>query len=542
MVMKKTIAFSAIFFIFLSCAPSQEKKNTSSHEARAHHAARDYSINKENSYNDLFFDTTRLEKFIKDENIPDKRAENIRAFYNSRNFQYAWFDKDGLTEQAREFWNLHRNYVDLQQDSSLHDQWLHRQMQQLTNDNDDINLNDPSILRTELELTDHFFRYAQSAFTGSIDPKELGWYIPRKKIDAVELLDSLIQAKGRKLDDWAPVNPQYNRMKKELLHYYDIEKAGGWPIIDAREKKVYHKGDSAFVLSQVKARLEITGDLQGNDRSRIFTQKFEDALKHFQQRMGLAADGVLGPNTFKALNVPVQDRIEKIMINMERMRWLPQQPSGNYVLVNIPEFVLRVFENNRPVKTMKVIVGKQGHNTQIFSDKIQYVVFSPYWNVPRSIVRHEILPAMKSNPDYLAAHNMEIVKYQNGLPVIRQRPGPNNALGQVKFIFPNSFNIYLHDTPAQSLFDKNRRTYSHGCIRIEDPLWMAEWLLKDQQEWTEEKIINAMNSGSEKWVKLKHQVPVLITYFTVWVDQEGNVNFRKDIYGHDQKLAAKLFE
>jgi murein L,D-transpeptidase YcbB/YkuD len=539
--MKKLIALSTVFLIFFSCSESQERRSTSSYEAKSN-ATRDYSINKENSYNDLFFDSTEVENFIENEDISEKRADNIRNFYNSRNFQFAWFDKDGLTEQAREFWNLHQNYVDLQKDSSLHDKWLHQQMQQLTDDDEGINLNDPVILKTELELTDHFFRYAKSAFTGNINPRDLGWYIPRKKINAVGLLDSLIQTKGRNLYDWAPVNPQYSAMKQQLLHYYDIEKSGGWPAVDAGDKNVYHKDDSAAVITQVKQRLQITDDMQGNDRSPIFTQQLKDAVEHFQKRMGLSVDGVLGPNTFRELNVPVEDRIEKIMINMERMRWLPQQPSGNYVLVNIPEFVLRVFENNQQIKKMKVVVGKQGHNTQIFSDKIEYVVFSPYWNVPRSIVRDEIVPAMDKNPGYLASHNMEIVKHQNGLPVIRQKPGADNALGRVKFIFPNSFNIYLHDTPAKYLFDKDRRAFSHGCIRIEDPEWMAEWLLRDQKGWTSSQIFDAMHRSSDKWVKLDHEVPVLITYFTVWVDQQGDVNFRKDIYGHDQRVASKLFE
>lgn len=191
---------------------------------------------------------------------------------------------------------------------------------------------------------------------------------------------------------------------------------------------------------------------------------------------------------------------------------------------------------------MNVVVGKEGHNTTIFTGNLNQVVFSPYWNVPRDIVEKEILPAIENDPFYLASNQMEETgETDDGLPVIRQLPGEKNSLGKVKFLFPNSFDIYFHDTPSKSLFSKDRRAYSHGCIRLSDPVKMANYLLRNQPEWTPEKIDEAMNSGEEQFVRLKNPVPVLITYYTAWIDEKGMLNFRDDIYGHDATLAQKMF-
>ena len=190
---------------------------------------------------------------------------------------------------------------------------------------------------------------------------------------------------------------------------------------------------------------------------------------------------------------------------------------------------------------MAVVVGKEGHGTTMFSDDLTTIVFSPYWNVPPSIVKNEILPAIEKNRNYLAKNHMEIVRYSGGLPEIRQLPGEKNSLGRVKFLFPNSFNIYFHDTPAKSLFEKDNRAASHGCIRLSDPVKMANYLLENAPEWTPEKIEEAMNKTVEKWVVLKHSIPVIITYYTAWVDENGQLNFRNDIYNNDTNFAAKMF-
>jgi L,D-transpeptidase YcbB len=241
------------------------------------------------------------------------------------------------------------------------------------------------------------------------------------------------------------------------------------------------------------------------------------------------------------MSVPVIHRIKQILINMNRMRWLPLNPPGQLLEVNIPAFLLHVYDNGKTVFTMPVVVGKDAHSTTIFSDLLTTIVFSPYWNVPPSIVKKEIVPAMDSDANYLEEHNMEITGQENGLPVVRQKPGDQNSLGKVKFLFPNTFNIYFHDTPAKELFNKDIRAYSHGCIRLADAEKMADYLLRDNRKWTPEKIHEAMNSGNEQFVKLKDPVPVFITYYTAWVDENGKLNFRDDIYGHDKEVAEKMF-
>jgi murein L,D-transpeptidase YcbB/YkuD len=220
---------------------------------------------------------------------------------------------------------------------------------------------------------------------------------------------------------------------------------------------------------------------------------------------------------------------------------MAQRQNGNLIVVNIPEFVLHVYEGNKKAFDMDVVVGKEGHNTMMFNGDLNQVVFCPNWNVPQSIVQKEILPAMEKDKNYLEKQNMEITGEEEGTPVIRQLPGEKNALGKVKFLFPNSFNIYFHDTPAKSLFEKDKRAYSHGCIRLKEPEKMADYVLRDQPEWTPEKIEDAMNAGKERFVKVKDPIPVLITYYTAWVDENGQLNFREDIYGHDSDLAKKMF-
>ena len=220
---------------------------------------------------------------------------------------------------------------------------------------------------------------------------------------------------------------------------------------------------------------------------------------------------------------------------------MPSRPSGDLILVNIPEFVLHVYDGKNKVFDINVVVGKEGHNTMMFTGDLNQVVFSPYWNVPPSITRNEILPALAKDPGYLARNNMEQVGMEGDLPKIRQLPGPDNSLGRVKFLFPNSFNIYFHDTNAKGLFNKDKRAYSHGCIRLEEPEKMAQYVLRKQPEWTPERMEEAMNSGVEKYVKVKDPIPVFITYYTAWVDDAGQLNFREDIYDHDKDLIARMF-
>ncbi|MEO9003365.1 MAG: L,D-transpeptidase family protein [Ginsengibacter sp.] len=501
----------------------------------------DTTITKTNAYSSLDLDSMILENYILKNHLQSTMAEEMRNFYKNRNYHFAWFSMAGLTEQARTFYNLHHTYVMADMDTSEYDKKLDTTMDQLLND-DNFILTPQEVTKTELHLTQHFFKFSKEVYEGTIDPLQLQWHIPKKKIDAVSLLDSLIAKNGTKLEDWEPVNRFYPLLKGKLLTYYKMDKNGGWDSI-ILNNKVYRPGDSSEIIPTLKKRLTITGDYSGEDTSFKFTDPLNQALQHAQKRFGLNADGVLGNQTAKELNVSVKDRIEQMLINMERLKWMPNESSGTRLVANIPEFRLHVFNGDQQEFSMKIVVGKAGHNTVIFTDSLDYVVFNPYWNIPQSIVRNEILPSMRRDKNYLRKNNMEQTGYFNGLPVIRQKPGPLNALGRVKFIFPNNYNIYFHDTPAKSLFNLSDRAFSHGCIRLSEPERLADYLLINNPEWTQSRINTMMTQGGKNtWVKLKQKVPVYIVYFTAWVTKDGTLNFRNDIYGHDAKMEKMMFE
>jgi murein L,D-transpeptidase YcbB/YkuD len=523
--------FPAIIVLaaILSCQNSSKKTGNSVER-------RDTTISVANSYNELFFDSLQLENFITLEKLQDSMAMAMRNFYNQRNFQYAWFFKEGMADYAATFLNQQSDYMNYSGDSSILNIVLQTSLDSL-NDTTSYNPPDPLKLKTEFLLTRQFFRYASRAYAGrrDINTKDLGWYIPRKKIDPVGLLDSLLINKGKNLSQYEPLNRQYNLLKDYLLKYYAAEKQGIWQPIIAN-KKSYKPGDTSTTVAQIKKRLLLTGDLAVNDTSLLFTDSLVAAIKRYQHRNGLTEDGVAGPALFSQLNRPISDRIHQILINMERIRWVPAEPATDYLLVNIPEFRLHVYEKGKYKWNMKVVVGAVAHNTVIFNGNLKYIVFSPYWNVPPSIIQKEVVPGMRRNKNYLASHNME---WNNG--AVRQKPGPGNSLGLVKFLFPNSYNIYLHDTPSKSLFGESKRAFSHGCIRLAEPKKLAEYLLRDDPDWNEGNITKAMNSGKEKYVTLKQTIPVFIGYFTAWVDRDGKLNFRDDIYGHDKEMAEHLF-
>ena len=545
----KKILFCVSFFaqLLISCKFSTTNDSESEIESGAETktkkiTARDYTINASNSYSDLFLDSGVVEKFIVEKKFPDTEARRIRSFYNSRNFQFAWFSSDGLTEQGRGFWNLHNNYTSSSEDTTLDNNALKKIMDNLvTNDSISPSANNKTFINTEIQLTSQFIRHTLTAYEEDyVKRKEMERFVPAMKQDALYYADSLLKKKHKNDKYYEDVNPSYGLLKDQLAVYYDIQKNGGWPVISGNKKK-YKKGMAAPEIALIKKRLQLTGDMPAEDTSQVFGDSLVAGVKKFQQRHGLKKDGIITETTLGEMNIPTSQRIQQLLINMDRMRWLPVQPAGDLLIVNIPAFTLHAMEGNKKVFDMNVVVGKDGHATRIFTGNLNQVVFSPYWNVPKSIVEKEILPSIQKDPGYLKRHNMEITGENNGLPEIRQLPGGDNALGKVKFLFPNSFNIYFHDTPSKSLFARDKRAFSHGCIRLSDPEKMANYLLRNNSGWDAKKIQVAMNKGEEKFVVLKKPVPVLITYYTAWVDEEGLLNFREDIYGHDKELNKKMF-
>lgn len=549
MSMKKILFYTAIFCSMMaSCQnKSGDPNNDSSDESDKPESEkkiskRDYSITRANSYSNLFIDSTAMEAFITSKKLDESSARRMRSFYNTRNYQFAWFTSDGLTEQARGFWNLHDYINTYANDTVLKDKDLQKRMEALsTEESLSVSATDKSYINTELTLTQHFIHYMRNNFEkGYVKRKEMERFVPRKKEDPMFQADSLLTKKHKDNKYFEDVHEPYKKLKDQLARYYNIAKQGGWRPVTLSGKSL-KKGASAPAVAEIKRILHLTGDMPGLDTTQVFNDTLEMAVKNFQVRHGYTPDGVIGATVIKEMNVPVEKRLQQILMNMNRMRWMPAEMSGNLIMVNIPEFMLHVYEGNKRAFDMVVVVGKEGHNTMMFNGDLNQIVFSPYWNVPPSIVKNEIMPAISRNPGYLSNQNMEMVSNSGSLPTIRQKPGPGNALGKVKFLFPNNFNIYFHDTPSKSLFARDRRAFSHGCIRLSDPYKMAQYLLRNEPEWTPERINAAMNSGDEKYVKLDKPVPVVITYYTAWVDENGLLNFREDIYKHDQKLAAKMF-
>ena len=494
---------------------------------------RNTTVNKNNAYNNLFLDSAAVEKFITKQHLNDTIADAMRSFYNARNFEYGWFDARGLTEQALGF----RSLYDYSRDTGDINKQLEARLNELASEDDTtISARDAGIIKTELQLMQRFIEYAQHTFD-DLSPSRLEQFIPIKKHRTIELADSVLSGHN----DYDADNPAYKQMKEQLSRYVDITKKGGWVSI-AADKKKYRKGDQGPAIAAIRKRLQVTGELAGNDTAAVFDDALETAVKTYQQHLGYTPSGIITDTLITEMNIPAPARVRQLLMNMERMRWMPAEPEGRIIIINIPEFVLHVWEGKNKAFDMPVVVGREGQHTTMFSGKLNQVVFNPYWHVPRSIVRKDLLPEQQKNSNYLEENDMEITGERNGLPVIRQRPGKKNALGRVKFLFPNSFNIYLHDTPVKGLFEKDKRAYSHGCIRLSDPAKMAHYVLQDAPDWPPEKIDSTLNNGDkEKYVKVKSPIPVLIIYYTAWVDEQGSLQFREDIYGHDEKLAQKMF-
>lgn len=526
------VAFLATAFFVWNCA---QKKKPAFEIAEL-----DTTITARNSFSELFLDSAALTRFTERRTLHDSLASRMRSFYNSRNYQFAWFFPTGMADYVRTFLNMQNQYLYYSGDSTIYLPGLEARIDSLAA-RTRIDPADSLIRDTELLLTYQFFRYAYYAYSGDrrVSLRDLGWFIPRKKLELVPFLDSLVANKGKRVEEYEPVNPQYNRLKNFLLRFYELENEAQWTEL-APGKKVYREGDSDEIVREVRKRLSLLGYVAEGEADSLvtLTPALTASVKDFQAHYGLVEDGQLNAAFFRELNVPPRQRIRQILINMERIRWMPENPDTDYLLVNIPEFSLHVYEKGNLAFSMNVVVGSAAHSTVVFSDVVSQIVFSPYWNVPASILNNEIRPALARNPNYLARHQMEW--YGSS---VRQKPGPRNSLGLVKFLFPNSYNIYLHDTPSKQLFGESKRAFSHGCIRVSEPQKLAEFLLRKDSTWTTEKIVAAMHAGKERAVRLKphEQVPVVIGYFTAWVGSDGKLNFRNDVYGHDRKMEARYF-
>lgn len=411
--------------------------------------------------------------------------------------------------------------------------------------------------RFDVALTIAVMRFASALHQGRLGPAHVGYAMDLWHDDLdVAAFTGRLATSLRPADTFAAIEPRspiYENLVAALRRLRGIDDFGTHAALASIAK--LRPGDVDGGVAALRARLVVTGDLadSGGTGADIYDDEMVFAVRRFQKRHGLEVDGIVGERTLAQLRVPTRDRVRQIEMSLERVRWLPDEPESRLLLVNIPEFRLHAFDPGswQPVLQMNVVVGAavRRTTTSVFRAEMKYVEFRPYWNVPRSIARGEMLPKIERQPDYLRSKNLEVVggagdslsaaTLSSGSVRLRQRPGPNNALGLVKFIFPNRFNIYMHDTPEKSLFRYSRRDFSHGCVRLEDPAALAAYLLAEQG-WDRERVEQAMNGERTFQVNLTSPTSVQIFYVTAVADQDGEMYFYEDIYGHDAALSRQL--
>ncbi len=426
---------------------------------------------------------------------------------------------------------------------------------------------DSALVRFDLALTVSLMRYITDSRLGKVSPRLFGFGFGNesKQCDlAAVLIGRVVRANDVRaaLEQMEPPFPGYWRTQKALQAYIALAKADSGEPLPATMKPI-EPGDSYSGIARLRQLLVRLGDLQVSasetDRSQIYEGALVEAVKRFQDRHGLDPDGRLGKGTVKQLNTPLSRRIRQLQLVLERWRWVPDVFARPPIVVNIPEFRLRAYGDRNQVELeMKVVVGKAyRRQTPVFAGNMTHIIFRPSWNVPLSIQRAELLPKIAKDTLYLAKNDYEVVnshgdmvsgmvteellaQLRSGKLAIRQAPGAKNALGRIKFMFPNEYNVYLHDTPSKSLFSRSRRDFSHGCIRVEKPEELAAWVLRDQPEWTLERIREAENGEKSRQVNLAKPIPVLIVYGTAVVRESGEVCFFEDLYKHDAALEEVL--
>jgi L,D-transpeptidase YcbB len=485
----------------------------------------------------IAFDSIQIETFLV--KFPEFKefSNDFKLFYRNRSFNYAWYDKQGLIEPAQVL------LAHLQENDSLSLPMkipYHDTLQKLFHYDDhveDLNDNRPD-LTSELMLSGQYFHYARVKWGNRLTAKaeSIDWYLPRKTLSYAQLIENALS--GKDYDDIGNdvLNPQYQKLRDHLKKYRELASKYPDPLPAISIVTSLHMGDSSASIPLIAERLRILGFSETSYTGTVYDRSLAPGINRYKKSLGLKSDSIITKEMVAALNLPLRKRIEQMLVNIERFRWIPPSvKSDEFILVNIPDYRLRYFEKGNETWQCNVVVGKPVTKTVIFGGEMKYIVFSPYWNVPTSIISKEVVPGMRRNSNYLASHHME----WNGGQV-RQTPGPWNSLGRVKFIFPNANNIYLHDTPSKNLFNEDSRSFSHGCVRVGQPRELAIKILRNDPEWTKARIENAMNAGVEKTVLLKKKIPVYIGYFTAFVDSDGDLNFRNDVYQRDERLYSMI--
>ncbi len=499
---------------------------------------------------------------LKVDKLALRSLEYLIPFYARRDYQAAWLDTSGKPLPAAD--HLLRALGQAEREGLRSTDYpqdrlrkLHDALQQETASPSADRLADFDLL-----FTDTFLTYGSHLLSGRLPPGKVDpdWAIKPRSRDLAEVLERAM-ANDAVLESLQSLTPQgkgYADLRDVLQHFRAVERAGGWPVIGSVQ------GAQGPQAGRLRARLQASGDLrrggqEPSGKSAAYDKSVADALRRFQKRHGLQETGIVNAATLAALNVSVSERIRQVELNMERWRWLPDDFGPRYILVNIPSFKMKVFENGKQVMESKVVVGRQERQTPTFTANMAYLVLSPKWYVPRSIAVKDKLPQLKRNPYALKGQRIRIynsagqeidpgsinwsgVSAGNFRYQLRQDAGPRNALGGIKFMFPNPYSIYLHDTPSRELFSRNQRTYSSGCIRISNPVELANYLLKHDPKWNKDTIKTAAASGKQQVVHLPEEIPVYLLYWTAWVDEEGLLHFRDDIYQRDKPMDRALYQ
>jgi len=483
----------------------------------------------------------------------------VQSFYKGRDYRAAWI-RDGRVTPAD---TLIRTIEEAYGEGLMPDYYHLGPIRSLVDKAG--KLSDPSNMADlDMLLTDAFLTLGCHLSGGCVNPAALEseWFAKRSDVDVSAVLEQALKKKQIKdaLMRLRPEHGSYARLREALARYRELSSKGEWPRVSAGT--FLKKDSTSGRVVELRKRLAASGDLDadGAKGGGLFDEILEQSVINFQKRHGLKTDGVAGPVTLRALNVPLKQRVRQIELNMERLRWVLGNIDQSSIVINIADFSLHVIENGKSILSMEVVVGKPYQRTPVFTAKMTYVVINPSWNIPDSIARKEILKKIKKDPHYLAEQNIKVLrgwgsheeeinqeavdwakitpdslKYR-----FRQEPGPLNPLGRIKFMFPNRFDVYLHDTPSKRLFSENVRTFSHGCTRIEKPIELGEYVLRDIPGWTRAKLLAAIEKGTEQKVLLPYPLNVHFLYLTAWVDEGGVLQFRNDIYGRDKILDEAL--
>lgn len=529
-----TFAMAFIMSIFLLCSfEIVRAENRNNHFISKNTVI---STNSKNERDSIFYVNVKgFDAFFKKYPKYKSYRTTTETLYKNRNYNTIWYDDRSIAELGHV---LYAKLNSMQSDLGIKNRVPYKEeIDQIFNETSS---EKPTKMNSEILLTCMYIYYADKVYSGLDEEKvkELGWYLPKKEISYEKILDSLLIQPDLINKNSTVLFSQYYKLEEILKKYQAIEKTGEWSKIDTTAVYTEYKPDDSLkTIAQVRNRLYVLGDLKEDSKSNFYDADLMAGVLNYKKRHGLRLNYTLAPEHIRLMNTPIEKLIQTLVVNMERCRWIPPtlEQQHEYVMINIPSFRLIYVKDGKYELESNVFVGTRMNETVIFSGSIDRIVFSPYWNIPSSIIENELKFQISQNPNYLEEHNMEI---KNGR--YRQKPGPDNSLGLVKFLFPNPNDIYMHDTPKKSLFNYESRTFSHGCINVEKAKELAEKLLEDDPKWSVDKINEAMSGKEEIPYKVDNKIPIYIGYFTSWVNDDGEVSFFTDIYARDERLYTVL--